>query len=129
MGEADPGAPQQEEERLQPPSTQNLSITAPLPLVSKLAAGKEDDLLHTLQLPNSPQEHMNKQQQWTNSKWDQPTGRGGDPPGLDLALGSSQDIQVECSKSTDNVTDDRFPPMKLEELSWVESMDCKQQPH
>ena len=51
---------------------------------------------------------------------DLPTGRVGDPPGLDSGLGSSQQQQVPLtelkSKETDSI---EFPPMSLEEDEWL----------
>ena len=43
-------------------------------------------------------------------KLDLPTGRVGDPPGLDLSLGSSHQQQVKCKGITKNETDiEHFP--------------------
>ena len=44
-------------------------------------------------------------------KWDLPTGRVGDPPGLDLCLGSSQQQQVECKIFIKHETDPECFPL------------------
>ena len=50
-------------------------------------------------------------------KLDLPTGRVGDPPGLDSSLGSSQQQQVPLNGASSTKTDfNEYPPMNLDEV-------------
>ena len=71
---------------------------------------------HLQQVPQD-QDLFSQQQH----KWELPAGRVGDPPGLDLGLGSSQQQQVECNDSSmKDSNPDCFPPMALEAIQWYD---------
>ena len=88
---------------------------------SKVLTGQGDQLEQGRQLRQQSTEEQDSTCHLPH-KLDLPTGRVGDPPGLDLdqGLGSSQQHQVECNEIKNETHTEYFPPMDLDTLKWFD---------